>query len=396
VWNSDELETQLKKSDGVIVTYSGFHPHMLRSNKFAYVKKSEDGRVLDIQEKNSFTSEPMNEEASSGTYGFKTGKILIDAIEQQMSQDYSLNGEFYTSLTYKPLLDTGKDIQTIQMRKFFQWGTPEDLYDWEYWHGAVTRLQLDQLETKKVFGSALILAAGRGSRLADLGLPAKPKVIIGEKELWEYSGACALNSESALVVTRDQIIEATNSLGINTLNLTELTDGQAVTALIGIEKLPLKEKPLTIFSCDNVVFPGTFAKASEMTAEYDLIVWTAPNYPASMQSPTSFSWIHQELARDQLIIKKACPESFTEYSMIIGNFTFKTTALAEQLIQELIARNIRINGEFYLDSIIDLAADSGQKIGIIATESFFAVGTEEEYLSYKYWEESLQEYEFKE
>jgi len=394
VWNSEHLKKQLLHSDGVIVTYSGFHPHMLRSTKFAYVKKSELGQVLDIQEKNPFTPDPMNEEASSGTYGFKSGRILIEGIEKQIATEISLNGEFYTSLTYKPLLEMGMDVRTIQMTKFFQWGTPEDLADWNYWHHSIKRLQSIAIESANVSGSAVILAAGRGSRMASLNLPAKPRVNIEEKELWEYSGVCAKASEFALVVTRDHIIESDNSLKIETLNLSEMTEGQASTALLGIEKVPFKNRPITIFSCDNVVYPNTYLMATNMTSDYDLVVWTAPGYPASQQNPENYSWIHQELSLEQLIVKKLHPQSFTDYAMIIGNFTFKDASLAEHLIRELIASNNRINGEFYLDSIIELAVNLGLRVGLIPTENFFAIGTEEEYLSYKYWASSIEEYMF--
>jgi bifunctional N-acetylglucosamine-1-phosphate-uridyltransferase/glucosamine-1-phosphate-acetyltransferase GlmU-like protein len=394
IWNSDELGRQLAFSDGVIVTYSGFHPHMLRSTKFAYVKKSDDGQVLDIQEKNPFTSDPMQEEASSGTYGFKSGKLMIQCIEKQMAEEIALNGEFYTSLTYKPMLSMGLVVSTIQMKKFFQWGTPEDVVDWNYWHDAVTQLNCNPREIQSVEGSALVLAAGRGSRMANLQLPAKPRVKIGQSELWEFSGECAKASEFALVVTRDQIIDTDNNLKMQTLNLEELTEGQASTALLGLKEVPIKEKPITIFSCDNVVYAETFARATEMTRDYDLVVWTAPNYPASSQNPESYSWIHQKLSPGKMIVKKARPESFIDYAMVIGNFTFKSALLAEQLIQKLIESNTRINGEFYLDSVIELSANLGLKIGVIPTKSFFAIGTEQEYLSYKYWSDSLMEYEF--
>ena len=53
--------------DGCVVTYTGFHPHMLGSTNYAYVKLR-DSNIIDIQEKQPFTSKPMEENASSGTY----------------------------------------------------------------------------------------------------------------------------------------------------------------------------------------------------------------------------------------------------------------------------------------------------------------------------------------
>ena len=66
-WDSSEMLNQLEYMDGSILTYTGFHPHMVRSNKYAYVKKH--GELLThIQEKNPFTESPIDEEASAGCY----------------------------------------------------------------------------------------------------------------------------------------------------------------------------------------------------------------------------------------------------------------------------------------------------------------------------------------
>ena len=54
-WDFEEFCQELSRVDSLILTYTGFHPHMLRNTKYAYVKKNDDGYVTWIQEKNSFT-----------------------------------------------------------------------------------------------------------------------------------------------------------------------------------------------------------------------------------------------------------------------------------------------------------------------------------------------------
>ena len=124
----DELESGI---DGLIATYSGFHPHMLRNAQYAYLKINDSGNLIDIQEKLSFTSKPMLEPASSGTYGFGTGQILLDAITEQISTGDSYNNEYYSSLTYKSMIASGQVIKKFEIGKFFQWGTPEDFEDFK-------------------------------------------------------------------------------------------------------------------------------------------------------------------------------------------------------------------------------------------------------------------------
>ncbi len=127
IWNFHEFREELHSGiDGLIATYSGFHPHMLRNAQYAYLKLDESENLVQIQEKHPFTSEPMSEPASSGTYGFGTGQILLDAIDAQIANDDSYNNEFYSSLTFKNMISSGKIVERFEIDRFFQWGTPED------------------------------------------------------------------------------------------------------------------------------------------------------------------------------------------------------------------------------------------------------------------------------
>jgi hypothetical protein len=133
LWSETELIKNLTEQDGLILTYQGFHPHRFRSNAFAYIKKDANGMVVDVQEKRSFTDDPTKEEASSGTYGFKTARIMLSAIQTQLDDNISHSGEFYTSLTYIPMIRERLKVRSMLIKKFFQWGTPDDLEDFIFW-----------------------------------------------------------------------------------------------------------------------------------------------------------------------------------------------------------------------------------------------------------------------
>jgi hypothetical protein len=61
------LKNEKNNSDGAIVCYTGFHPHMLGSDNYAFVKER-NGVAEQIQEKKPFTNNKMNELASIGTH----------------------------------------------------------------------------------------------------------------------------------------------------------------------------------------------------------------------------------------------------------------------------------------------------------------------------------------
>ena len=100
-WDYKKFKEEVKEFDldGAIPSYINFHPHMLGSDNYAFIKE-EDKNFLAIQEKKPFTENKMNEYASNGTYYFKSGKILKKYFQQLMDKDISTNGEYYCSMVY--------------------------------------------------------------------------------------------------------------------------------------------------------------------------------------------------------------------------------------------------------------------------------------------------------
>ena len=115
-WNHFKTFVHETACDGAIPAYKGFHPHTLGSTNYAYLKEVPDashkgsGWVSDIQEKQPYTNNRMDEFASSGTYYFASAKIMCEAFQEVMEQSLQVGGEFYVSLAYKPLLAAGKRV----------------------------------------------------------------------------------------------------------------------------------------------------------------------------------------------------------------------------------------------------------------------------------------------
>jgi NDP-sugar pyrophosphorylase family protein len=389
-WNFQEMINQLDSYDGSILTYTGFHPHMSRSNKYAYVKKVNQ-RVVDIQEKKPFSGNPQSEEASAGCYGFASGRILLSCIDQQIEQGLSWNSEFYTSLTYLPLLENDGKVGTVQASKFAQWGTPEDLEDWKYWVSAVSSLESEPHQNFQLKSTTIILAAGLGSRMRRVSALTKPNLVIGKKCLWEYSWEIAKHSEEKILVTRNAVsIKVDGKFGLKTINLVELTGGQAISAMIGLREVESDDSvPINILSSDNVVSEFYAKKALEEIRSCDLLVWVAGKYPPAIHSPKEYSWVEiGNLGEVLSLLAKKCPPNFENNLLIIGNFTFKSKDIAISLIEKLEQNKIQVKGEYYLDSVIEVAKKEGLSVKTMKIDDFFAIGSENEYLTFEYFSES--------
>jgi NDP-sugar pyrophosphorylase family protein len=120
-WNWNYFKAFVSKTEcaGAIPAYKGFHPHTLGNTNYAYMREA-DGWVLDIQEKQPYTANRMQEYASSGTYYFSSGKIMSEAFHATMEQDINVGGEFYVSLAYKYLLASNLPVAVYPLQHMSQ------------------------------------------------------------------------------------------------------------------------------------------------------------------------------------------------------------------------------------------------------------------------------------
>lgn len=392
IWNFDSFKKQLGSGiDGLIATYTGFHPHMLRSNKFAYVKVDREGYVQNIQEKSPYTDNPMSEEVSSGTYGFKSGQVLLDAVSQQFMHNDSYNGEFYSSLTYKNMISRGKKIKTFNIEKFIQWGTPEDLYDFNQqkkFFYFKTFLPKSQNTVNRVE----ILAAGSGERFTKSGYTENKAFLKLNKSFVIMEAITALGFRSIhkriLVQETNQIdVEATTLLeqeNINIGKVKNLTRGQAESALLALESN--LQGPCVIGTCDSLVYPSVGEDISKFSGNV-IGVWIAePNFYAKTY-PDQFGWVNIDSNMNIIKswVKQEPPKSIKTY-LITGTFIFGENINSVQLLKDFLRSDLKVKNEFYLDSLIEFALKEKWKVLALSTEWFINLGEPDEYETYKYWE----------
>ena len=144
-WNYEKFvtDTKLRDCDGAIPCYTGFHPHLLiRKNYYASCLTDENDNLVEIREKYSFESDKTKAKHSPGVYYFKTGAILKKYCKQLVDANETLNGEFYASLPYNYMVKDGRKVWVpLNVEKFCQWGTPEDMKDYLFWTDCTRRFK---------------------------------------------------------------------------------------------------------------------------------------------------------------------------------------------------------------------------------------------------------------
>ena len=106
---------------------------MLGPNLYASCKTDANNQLIEIREKYSWTEDKMDSWQSDGTYYFKSGALMKKYFQQQVDEDVNLNGEYYVSLVYNLLVRDKLPVNIFEVDKFCQWGTPEDLQEFNYW-----------------------------------------------------------------------------------------------------------------------------------------------------------------------------------------------------------------------------------------------------------------------
>jgi len=400
VWDYELFikETRKYNSDGAISCYTGFHPHMLGSDNYAFVKVN-GSKATDIQEKKPFTDNKMNELASNGTYYFKNGSIVKKYFSLLVDKEMDINGEYYVSLVYKLLIENKLLVTTFIINKMLQWGTPYDLEVYNSWSNYFKNIKTKQPIVKNPKGTTLILPmAGKGSRFAKEGyLLPKPLLDVDGKSMIIQAVNCLPEcDENTFICLSDHIDKFNiydtikqNYSNAKIVGIDDTTDGQACTCEIGIlvNNIDL-EKPILISACDNGVYYDT-KKYEEMVNDesIDVIVWSFRNNQSSKTNPNAYAWLDVD---DEGFVKHVSCKNFiyddplTTHA-IIGTMFFRLGRFFYDGLLKNYEENIKTNGEFYVDDVLNQNIKDGLKIKVFEVENYICWGTPNDYKTYNYW-----------
>ena len=128
-WQKFKEDISIRKCDGAIPCYSGFHPHLLAKNNFyASCKVDNNQNLVAIKEKFSWTDNKEKSLHSAGLYYLKSAKLLKKYYKILIDNNDNINGEFYCSLPYNYMVNDNLQVWCpANVDKFCQWGTPKDL-----------------------------------------------------------------------------------------------------------------------------------------------------------------------------------------------------------------------------------------------------------------------------
>lgn len=220
----------------------------------------------------------------------------------------------------------------------------------------------------------LIPMAGKGQRFVDEGyfMP-KPLIMAGDRHIIDWAfGSIDLDEYNLIFVVRedhcnshniDKILLNKFGANINIIKVKD-TDGTVSSCLKAINKID-NDSPLVIYTLDVNFKPSFYIK--EINGEIDgLILTFKSNNP-------SYSYI--SINKDGRVIQTA-EKSVISENAAVGIYFFKKGKLFIKAAREMIAKNHKVNGEFYLCPVYNYLTH--KKIYTKQVDKMYLMGTPSE------------------
>lgn len=394
--------TRDRDADGVAVASRGFHPHMLGNTQYAFMKDDGNQHMLEIQEKDSYTNDRMQEYMSIGTHYFKTGKMMKHYFQKLIDRELKLKNEYYVSLVFNLLVEDGLKVSIYEVQHMLMWGTPYDVEvygKWDRYFREALTVHPKSFQNVNV----LVPMAGAGSRFSNYDVP-KPLVDVAGRPMFVQAVRHMVGDDSNLIfVCQEQHTEKffidshiLEHFPDATIVLVDgLTKGQACTCergiLFGLDYSP---NGLLILSCDNgVIFDSD--KLEEEMGQVDCLVFGFKNDPSSRLNPNMYSWIEID---DDFNVKKVSMKQpisdnpWNDYA-VVGSFYFRHPEIFINAMGCLYLNNGTTNNEYYVDNLVNEVINMGLKVKMFPVEQFICWGTPNDLNVYKYWQSFFHKYD---
>tara|TARA_A100001201_G_scaffold143667_1_gene146596 strand:+ start:1729 stop:3282 length:1554 start_codon:yes stop_codon:yes gene_type:complete len=371
--------------DGCVICYTGFHPHMLGSDNYAFCRTNENNQILEVREKQPFTDNKMSEFASAGNYYFKKGSYVKKYFKQLMDEDININGEYYVSLIYNLLTQDGLDNRVYEVPYMLQWGTPGDLDIYNSWSNYYRKALSGQKKVKLENCTLALPMAGAGSRFSKEGYTEpKPFIQVNGKSMVNQAVRCLPETDRTIYACLEGHLTPYPG---DVVWIDKVLEGQACTTEKIVDQC--ESGSILVSACDNGVFYDADKFLDLVNDESnDIIVWTYRNNYTSQLQPNAYSWVNCD-AEDNVSsvdVKDFRGTNPVEEFAITGTMFFRSKEVFNESLQSLYDNDVRTNGEFYVDSMLNEAIKLGYKVKNFEIDNYICWGTPNDLKTYQYWQ----------
>ncbi|MCV0383304.1 MAG: glycosyltransferase family 2 protein [Erythrobacter sp.] len=348
--------------------FDSIHP------RWSYVATDNDGNVQQAAEK-----QPISRHAVAGLYFFETARVFVDAAMASIEANASHNGLFYIAPCLNEIILNGGRVASKQIdgRSYHSFYSPEKINHYE---DEILRATIASNGNPNVGRVNLVIpAAGEGSRFRDAGyaLP-KPFIDVQGQPMIEHviantapEGAqIHLLLRASHLDSHSYLLNGTEGRKGEVHTVDTLTEGTACTILLARSEFD-DDQPLLIANSDQWVdfdVDDFVRDCHDRNLDGSILVFR----DAERNPKWSFACVDDNGLVTEVAEKKPISDLAT-----VGIYLFARGSDFVNGAVDMIARNDRVNGEFYTCPVYNYLIDAGLRIGVyeVPADAMHGLGT---------------------
>jgi hypothetical protein len=175
--------------------------------------------------------------------------------------------------------------------------------------------------------------------------------------------------------------------GCRVVTVEGLTEGQACTVRLAAEALE-PDWPVIVAACDNTHVYDRQKLARLMSdPAIECVVWTYRNDTRVLAAPEQHGWVRVEGERlVEVSCKRPISETPLEDHVVSGFFSFRTARGMIAAIDAMIEADVRVKGEFYMDTVPNVLVAQGLDVRVFEVEKYIGWGTPRDLDDFGKWE----------
>lgn len=108
--------------------------------------------------------------------------------------------------------------------------------------------------------------------------------------------------------------------------------------------------------------------------------------PDDERQPGMFGWIDAQGDEIKAVSVKVPLDNPAVDPIVLGTFTFRRAADFRRAVERMVARDGKVNGEFYIDSCINDAIALGLKCRLFEVDNYLCWCTPNDLRTFEYWQ----------
>ncbi len=361
-----------------VICFESVHP------RWSYVKEGAQGEVLQAEEK-----QVISKHAIAGFYYFSKGKHFVEAAKACIVSGRSVEGKYFIAPALNELILEGRSVKfsKIPNSSYHSFYSPTKITEFEEFYLKRPLANNESVEhIERNVTEVLIPAAGDGSRFAIAGY-SKPKPFIDVlgRSMIEHviDNVSVSNSQITLlfqekhIASNTETVRALERAGCRVVPVVNRTEGTACTVLLARDVIDSSNSLLIANSDQLVEFDCQEFVQDCLVRGLDGSILV---FRDSAKDP---KWSFAKIDEQGLVTEVAEKRPISNLATVGIYFFARSSDFIDAAI-DMIARNDRVNGEFYTCPTYNYMLKRGKRIGIyeIEEKAMSGLGTPEDLNSF--------------